>query len=78
VYRPELSVAIVRTRFLLVSVIVTCALTIAALLASDTVPLTWATAVAWAFRMDCEPEKRKTDVSKDKLANVDRDVYVID
>jgi hypothetical protein len=28
--------------------------------------------------MDCEPEKRKTHVSKDKLANVDRDVCVID
>jgi hypothetical protein len=50
----------------------------AALLASVTVPLTWATAVAWAFRVECEPEKRKTDANKDKLANVDRDVYVID
>jgi hypothetical protein len=65
-------------RFLLVSVIETCAFTMAAPVASVTVPLTWATAVAWAFIVHCEPEKRKKDVSKDKLANVDRDVCVID
>src|SRR5690349_15136562 len=49
----------------------------AAPVASITVPLTWATAVAWASTLHCEPEKRKSDVSKTTPIHVDRDVRVI-
>jgi hypothetical protein len=59
-----------------VSVIETCAPPTAAPLGSETVPPTCATAVAWALIVEGKAKKIKTDMGKDNLANVDRDVGV--
>ena len=66
---PVGSVTVVRTVCLSVSVIEIWALPMAPPLESETVPLTWATATAWARAADCKPGKRKIDASKDKLKN---------
>jgi hypothetical protein len=49
----------------------------AAPLGSETVPLTCATAVAWAQIEDGMTKRIRRDVSKDKLANVNRDVCIM-
>src|SRR5580700_7357061 len=47
----------------------------AAPLGSVTVPLTCATAVTWAFAVECKPARNRID--KDNPANVDRDRCVM-